>query len=364
MDYTVQGTGEQLLPDKWFSVRYYAPKPGAPNCKIISDWTPPMLYEGYVKRVTKKINLFDQKVKNFHSTDIDTLASMISLAGKEYAGDIALSDNPEYLQNLGIIQVYETLLNRALNLATGNNADVNKAILLAANRLAQLYLLLGNEAYGDAADPTIGFSTSSGQVGSEASSVFCFENQVDSLLEEELALLRGRADKGVQPMYNRLVWNFTNGFGEVAYKENYNITDQETLDENNDTIADTRDGIINEKDAMVQYPMGHGDAWGHYLSAIRYYYDLIRNQNFTWTPHSEVILVDQLPVSVDFRDERTFASAAAARARTGAEIVNLTYRQKYTDDPDGQWQGYRDSDKTQSLGCKRMGKPRGTGCIS
>jgi hypothetical protein len=52
-----------------------------------------------------------------------------------------------------------------------------------------------------------------------ASSIFAFQNQLDSLLEEELALLRGRdgpygTDNSsgtrvdVAPVYNRLYWNF------------------------------------------------------------------------------------------------------------------------------------------------------------
>ena len=283
LDVTVQGTGQQLLPDKWFATRYYFDGFGSENiCQGWSGWTEPQLYEGWIKRVMKKINLFDQKVKDFHASDVNTLASMISLAGERYEGDIALSDDPEYLQNLGIIEAYETLLERGKALTIGQGTDeqdANKAILFAANRLAGLGMLLGNEAFADAADPTIGFSTEDGQYGTEAPSIFCFQNQVDSLLEEELALLRGRDDEGVRPFYNRLIWNFTLGDGEVAYKENYNITDQNA------------DGEVNEYDAMIQYPQGHGDAWGHYLSAVKYYYDLLMNPDFTWIPQSEAILV-------------------------------------------------------------------------
>ena len=63
--------------------------------------------------------------------------------------------------------------------------------------------------------------------------MFSFEGQVSSLLEEELALLRGRDDElqpGVEtaPVYNRLVWNYTRGIddGEVIYAINYNIQPQ------------------------------------------------------------------------------------------------------------------------------------------
>ena len=70
------------------------------------------------------------------------------------------------------------------------------------------------EAYADAVDPTIGFDTSSGALGTMAPSVFAFQNQLDSLLDEELVLLRGRDDSfsstRARPVYNRLVWNFNN----------------------------------------------------------------------------------------------------------------------------------------------------------
>lgn len=370
VDVTVQGTGQQLLPDKWFSVRYYDDKhllaPSYPTEyeKTVSSWTNPQLYEGWIKRVMKKINLFDQKAKDFHAGDVNTVSSMISLAGEEYEGNVALSDNPEYLQHLGMIQVYETLLDRGNSLAEGiDSADINKALLFAANRLADLYVLLGNEAYGDAEDPTIGFSTEDGQVGLEASSIFCFENQVDSQLDEELALLRGRSEPGIRPYYNRLVWNFTLGDGEVAYKENYNISDQPTLDTDNDTFADTPDGEVNEMDAKIMFPMGHGDAWGHYLSAVKKYYSLFKKDNFTWIPQSEAILVAGNPVQVDYRDERKFAVAAAARAKTGAEIVDLTYRKFYTEDPDGQWQGYKDTDSDRAWGLSGWSKRAGQGAF-
>jgi len=109
----------------------------------------------------------------------------------------------------------------------------NNALLLVASRIADLYSLLGNEAYADAIDPTVGFTTGNPGVntyGNMASSMFAFMNQVDSLLEEELSLLRGRDNTGAgvqgTPLYNRLFWNFTLGDGEVAYVNAYNMSDQ------------------------------------------------------------------------------------------------------------------------------------------
>jgi hypothetical protein len=347
VDTVIQGTGQQLLPDKWFAVRYHY-EGICPD--TTSAWTNPQLYEGWIKRVMKKVNLYDQVVTDFHASDVDTLSSMIAQAGEGYEGDIALSDDPEYLQGLGMIEVYQTLLNRGEELGgSEDQADLNKALLFASNRLADLYMLLGNEAFGDAVDPTIGFSTRDGQYGSAASSIFCFQNQVNSLLDEELALLHGLDHTDVRPFYNRLVWNFTLGDGEVAYRENYNITDQD------------QDGDVDEQDAMIQYPQGHGDAWGYYLSAVKSYYHLLKKSNFTWIPQSEAILVAGTPVSVDYRDERKFARAAAAKARTGADIVNLTYRKYYSENPSEQWQGYKDSDVTRAWGLDGWSKRAGVG---
>ncbi|ETR73293.1 MAG: hypothetical protein OMM_07038 [Candidatus Magnetoglobus multicellularis str. Araruama] len=86
---------------------------------------------------------------------------------------------------------------------------------LATSRLAQFYMLFGNEAYTDALDPTIGFTTSSNEYGYLAPSIFSFMDQMPDLIDEELAFLRGRDEYGASPAFNRLIWNYT--MGEVAY---------------------------------------------------------------------------------------------------------------------------------------------------
>ena len=230
------------------------------------------------------------------------------------------------------------------------------ALLLAASRISKLYMLLGNEAYADATDPTIAYGTDSGQYGSEASTIHCFQNQTPSLIEEELGLLRGRDDSQLPspqtyPLFNRLFWNFTLGDGEVAYAANYGIKDANS------------DGRIDEADARKMYPQSHGDAWGHYLTALEWYYRLIRNSNFTWIPRPEAIVVGGVPVSVDYMDERQFASAAAAKAKTGAEIVSLTYRAAYVEDPAGQWQGYQDGNTNRAWGVSEWASRAGQGAF-
>jgi probable HAF family extracellular repeat protein len=298
-----------------------------------------MLVPGWIKRVLGGINLFAQRSADFQDNQVNTLASTIAEAGPRYEGDVAL--NPGVLDNFGLIEIYQTVLRRGRSLSIDGTppvdfAPADEALLLAAGRIADLYLLHANEAFADAADPTIGLTTDSTELGSVASSIFAFENQLDSLLEEELAMLRGRDDRsggvGAAPVYNRLFWNFTGSDGEVAYVAKYGIPDQ------------NGDGFLNALDAKILFPQGHGDAWGHYLTALTTYYDLLRSPNFTWTPRSQSTLVAGIPIQVNYEDERRFALAAAAKARTGAEIVDRAWRLDYVDDPVAQFRGDFDPD--------------------
>jgi len=371
LDITIQGPGIFTLSDNWFRCRYRrATDPD--DDRYYSNWTPPQLAPGWIKRVIGRINPFTQRAtgggiqgaeerfSSFQTREVNTIVSMISQAGPRWEGSVPLNCGPG-LDDLGLIEIYETVFHRGMELSVDAGyryPPANNSLLLAAGRIADLYMLLGNEAYADAADPTIAFGTEDGTYGNEACSIHCFMNQTDSLLEEELALLRGRDDSKapgvrVAPLYNRLMWNFTkdmNG-GEVAYALNYNIRDEEGH----------VDGTIDEKDAMALYPQGHGDAWGHYLTAIKRYYTLLRHPNFDWKPRSEAVLVGGQPVTVDYLDERKFAKAAAAKARTGAEIVNLTYREAYVEDPSGQWQGYKDSDPDRAWGFAQWASRAGQG---
>jgi hypothetical protein len=355
VDITIQGAGLMTLSDNWFICRYRSTDPNNPCGPGWSQWTATQLAPGWIKRVLEGINPFEQRISDYQNNTVNTIVSMISQAGTRWVGNVPLNQNAA--DSFGLIEIYETILKRGIDLSIEGNPSVNyppanDALLLAAGRIADLYMLLGNEAYADASDPTIAFGTEDGIYGSEATAIHCFMNQTGSLLEEELVLLRGRDNSSLPsvdtyPVYNRLVWNFTgdiNG-GEVAYALNYNIQDQ-----NGDV-----EGTINEDDAKILYPQGHGDAWGHYLTAIKNYYRLLRNQNFTWVPRSEAVLVGGAPVSVDFLDERKFAHAAAARAKTGAEVVNLTYRASYVEDPKSQYHGYPDSNTNRTWGLSEWG---------
>jgi len=139
-------------------------------------------------------------------------------------------------------------------------------------------------------------------------------------------------------VYNRFLWNFTKGEGEVAYALSYNMRD---VDYN---------GFIDEADGRTLYLQGHGDAWGHYLSALKLYYDLLNHSEFNWEARSEKFSVEGVVIDVDYSDERKFVESAASKAKVGSEVVNMTYRKYYVDDPEGQWQGYTDSDSERAWG--------------
>jgi len=381
-DITIEGAGKLTLSDNWFMVHYYygnhddptnpsgavypplAPDPDPLLTEYWSQWAgapggeTAQLAEGWIKRVVSDLNPLDARVKDFRNFAVNTDVSMVSQLGQRYEGDIALSGAPENLNNLGLIEAYETVIDRARDFSIDaapptDYGPVNNAILNGATRIADFYTLLGNEAYADAQDPTIGFDTRGGELGAMVASIFAFQNQFSSLLEEELTLLRGRDDSmattRAPPVYNRLVWNFTQADGELAYVQTYNISDKD------------ESGVVDELDAKIFYLQGHGDAWGHYLTAMKVWYKLLNHSHFTWEPRVESVLVGGAPIPVDYLDERKFAETATAKARAGAEIVNLTYRQSYVDDPAGQWQGYKDTDTERAWGFDGWARRAGQG---
>ncbi|HEX9860476.1 MAG TPA: hypothetical protein VGB23_04680, partial [Nitrospirota bacterium] len=377
LDTTIKGASKQTLSDNWYMVHYYykdkyptlttpsnPPNAAAPKDDL-NNWSgwagapggeTAQLAEGWLKRVTAKLNPLDARVSDFRNNATNTNVSIISQIGERFEGEIALNGSADNLNGVGLIEAYQTLLERAMDFSINNGDDygpANVALLNVATRLADFYAYLGNEAYADAVDPTIGFGTNSTQYGNLAPTMFAFQNQAPSLLDEELCLLRGRDDSlsttKAAPVYNRMVWNFTDGDGEAAYVQNYNVSDGDG------------DGFINELDAKAGFPQGHGDAWGQYLNAMSFYYTLMNHPNFTWEPRVESVLVGGAPVPVDYEDERKFAELAAQKARTGADVVDLTYRKSYVDDPAGQWQGYKDTDTERAWGMDGWARRAGQG---
>jgi len=377
-------TPETLLADSWWFVRYRhrndfaqgtdwnKPQPNG-DTKVNFEWAGAgnndpfndfdldgfpdyraQLSMGWIKRVLDAVNPYEARIRDFEGESPSTVSSMLQQLGPRFEGPVALNPAKDVIENVGLIALYGTVLDRSASLSIDLSNPVStpaiaNALQLASTRLSDFYMLLGNEAYTDARDPTIGIGSDSVEYGALAPVVHAFQNQMSSLLEEELALLRGVNNFLARPVYNRLFWNFTKGEGEAAYAMNYNVTDI------------NNDGFIDEADGMILYPMGHGDAWGHYLTAVRKQYDLLRHPYFNWVSRSEFYNLMDIVIPVDFLDERKFARAAAARARTGAEIVTATYRQHYVEDPTAQWQGYIDVEPDRAWGLQGWSRRAGQG---
>ena len=368
-----QGDTLENMVNTYYAVRYRAKDANSPAYAAMGDawsaWTdPPALAEGWVQRVLNNVTPFAQRMRDLAENEAETPVSMIVQAGKPYEGDVAL--NNDTLKDTGLIQLYETLLSKAesMSLQMGiDDLDANKQLQLAVARLADLYNTLGDEAYIDALNPTIGFGANFNNVemtgfeldyGALSTALFAFDNQVPTLLDEELALLRGRSGDNapsthISPYYNRLVWNFTKGItaGEVAYAVNYDI-------------SGNNKGIIDENDAADMYPQGHGDAYGHYLSALSGYYRLLRNPHFTWgAPAMGEMTVADAVVNVDYYDEAQFAKAAYNVAKVAAETVDRTARKAYRDNGGASGAGYLDDDKTRNFGYGEWASRGGFGAL-
>ena len=307
-----------------------------------SPWADEQLAEGWLQRVLNSITPFAQRVEDFYNNPSDIWMTMLEQIGRPYQGDVAL--NNDNLKEIGLLELYHTVFNRAESLliaAGGNNIDMSKQLMLAQTRMGEFYTLLGAEAYSDAKNPLIAPGTDGQQF---ASGTFSFANQVPSLLDEELALLRGRTAATAfprmteAPLYNRLAWNLTKGIteGEPAYVANYGIR--------------ARDGILDVNCAAAQYPQGHGDAWGHYLSALTGYYRLLRNPCFDWSAAMGEMLMDQKLMNVDYQDEQKFADAAVKLVQTGTDVMDLTLRKAYKENGGDVNAAYFDSNEEQAFG--------------
>ena len=342
-----------VFSDNYFTMRY-RPKQGVTNVAGTnwSRWMNPKLVESWIKRALDGINPFNQRTDDLFNNPVSTDVSILTQAGTRWEGDVSL--NLANINDYGLIEIYETLLNRAKNLSIDAGYDdpaTNDTLLLAAGYLNDLYIILGNEASDDADNPTIAIDGDSGSSQVDTSR-FSFEGQVPTLIEEELALLRGRDDflsPGVMgaPAYNRLYWNYINGIdsGESIYAVNYDIKEK--------SGSPNANGTLDAADAQHMFPQGHGDSYGHYLTALSSYYKLLTSPYFTWTPRSEAVNVLGQTVQVDYQDERKFAAAAANVSRTGSRITDLTARAAYRDDPAVGWSHQRDGKYNSSTGMTR-----------
>ena len=294
-----------------------------------SEWTdPPREVRGWMERVSNGINVFDGRatggdvLNKLRLGEVSTDVNIVEQAGPRYRAAAPLGG--ERLDQFGMIEIYETVYRRgrALSLdAAPPDRSLNADLQRFAGRISDLYVILGNEAYADAGDPTIIIPSENGQsVGAENTEHHPFAGLTDSLLAEELALLRGRAGPNAQlragPVYNRLPWNVTGNVSSALYVNNYGI-------------SSTSGKKTKIDEARRLYPQGHGDAYGHYLMALKVYHTLLQNPDFIWTRGRSEEDFGGTTVTVDFFDERKVAQAALGRALAGLAIVDLSHRRAY-----------------------------------
>ena len=357
--------------NRMFTLRYRA-RTNSTAASLVgtnwSDFVEAKLSEGWAERVLNALTPFEQRMRDLYDNPVETAVTMIQQAGAPYEGDVALNMNN--MDSIGLLQLYRTLQNRLYKgMPEHADAAAQKQMLLSASRLNDLYMVLGDEAYVDAMDPTVQYGYSMTSEGTSlnidfdtyAGSLFCFENQVASLLDEELALLRGRDgatyhEGGLQPpvtdtpYFNRLPWNFTKGLmaGEVAYAMNYNVQGADQA-------------VIDEETAAVLFPQGHGDAWGYYLLALRQYMDLIRRDNYSMGPGVTAMDLGGNPVNIGYYDENKCAESAAALARTGTEILRRVRRKGYAECDDSVFPGLYDSNTNRAWGVGEWAARAGEG---
>ena len=153
LDITIEGPGLFTLSDNYFVCRYKPKTAGALPCgPAFSEWTAPQLAEGWIKRVVGRINPFTQRAEGgglqgaeerfgAFNKEVNTIVSMISQAGQRFEGSIPF--NAEAVDSFGLIEIYETVLRRGINLSISGNPPIdygpaNDALLLAAGRLSDL----------------------------------------------------------------------------------------------------------------------------------------------------------------------------------------------------------------------------------
>ena len=175
-------SGEFGLADAYVRCRYRAldEQIGTLVGTNFGGWTDPVLCEGWIKRVLKAINPFDQRIRDYMNYALNMDLSMIQQAGQPYAGDIPL--NLDAMNEYGLIPIYQTVLEQSRGLSIDSTLDympteevVCLALMLAAGRLNDLYMVLGNEAYADALNPIVSLGNDDPVLSADATSIFAFQ---------------------------------------------------------------------------------------------------------------------------------------------------------------------------------------------
>jgi uncharacterized membrane protein len=201
----------------------------------------------------------------------------------------------------------------------------------ALKEIHSFEMLLGNEAFSDALDPT--WIDLEGNPPDDLTDEFAFKGAdgIEDLLDEELALARGRElpgspadwvdDSEYYPdfsgrraaVYNRLEPN-ANGTDGLAYRSNYLVADN--------------------FEAAAKFPQGHGDAYGYHLTALKAGIGFLRDGPGDWPEQFRGRIAAAASSDSGLEVVRDIAEAGAARAQSAHLVTELLYRRDYREDPE------------------------------
>ena len=123
---TIEGANPTTLADNWLIMRYkgyaacgnayrYSAWAGDPSAK--PSEVRAQLAEGWIKRVTNALNPFDARVNDFVSSPVNSTVDMIQPGRQALRRADRLEQRPDNLNKIGLIEAYQTVLERAKSLS-------------------------------------------------------------------------------------------------------------------------------------------------------------------------------------------------------------------------------------------------------
>ena len=65
---------------------------------------------GWLKRVIDRVNPYEARISDFTGDSPSTIVSMLAQFGPRFEGPVALNPDKNVIENVGLIELYRTLL--------------------------------------------------------------------------------------------------------------------------------------------------------------------------------------------------------------------------------------------------------------
>jgi hypothetical protein len=310
---------------------------------------------GWIKRVLDAVNPYEARIRDF-TGDIRPRCPACCSSSAPLEGPVALNPDKNVIENVGLIELYETILQRGRDLSIDLSTPVStpaiaNALQLASTRLSDFYTLLGNDAYTDAKDPTIGIGSSSVEFGygSFASVVFSLPEPA-GVVDRGGTVAAARRGRQLRPARSTTACSGTSPRARARppTRMNYNITDINA----DGFMMRTMPCLVSPGPRRCLGPLPDRAA-----QAVRPAAPSVLQLGVAL----RVLQPAGHRLKVDFLDERKFAQVAAAKARVARRSSTSTYREHYVEDPTAQWQGYTDVNPDRAWGVQEWARRAGQG---